>query len=216
VRLWHTETRRSTEVKLGDERVDVIALSPDGTILITAGRNWSVQWWELGDVPRQREVRLESRGVQFSPDGQTLAVSGRNGVQLWDVATATMRTNLLFETGPGSALAFSKDGSLIATTEGFGDTEYAIRVWRTANAALMGIFNGHKQSIASIAFSPDGKTLASSSDDSTLKFWNIKTEQELLNIRRLGGPVRSLMFSPNGQTLIGRGPGALCFFQAPL
>ena len=216
VRLWHTETRRSTDLKLSDGRIDVIALSPDGTILITGGRRGAVQWWELGNVPREREVRMESRLAQFSPDGRTLIAFPRNGIQLWDVPTATMRTNLVFETGPGSAAAFSADGRLVATSEGMGDTEYAIRVWRTDNAELVGVFTGHKQSIASIAFSPDGKTLASSSEDSTLKFWNIKTQQELLNIRRLGGPVRSLIFSLDGQTLIGRGPGALCFFQAPL
>jgi len=104
----------------------------------------------------------------------------------------------------------------MATSEGFGDTEYAIRVWDTRTGKLHSVFSGHKQSIASIAFSPDGKTLASSSDDSTLKFWNITTQQELLNIRRLGGPVRGLMFSPQGDLLIGRSLGALCFFHAPL
>ena len=120
------------------------------------------------------------------------------------------------ESGPGFAVVFSPDGRLIATSEGFGDTEYAIRVWDTRNARLAGVFTGHKQSIASIAFSPDGKTLASSSEDSTLKFWNITSQQELLNIRRLGGPVRGLMFSPDGQMLVGRSLGALSFFHAPL
>jgi WD40 repeat protein/serine/threonine protein kinase len=214
--LWQTETHRSTDLKLADGRIDVVALSPDATILITtSGNGWSLRWWELGDVPRERKVQLEGR-VQFSPDGGSLAASHRNGIQLWDVASATVRTNLLMETGPGFGLAFSHDGRLIATSEGFGDTEYAIRVWETRTGKLAGVFSGHKQSIASIAFSPDGKTLASSSEDSTLKFWNITTQQELLNIRRLGGPVRGLMFSPDGQLLVGRSLGAFCFFHGPL
>ena len=88
-------------------------------------------------------------------------------------------------------------------------------------AELVGTFSGHKQNITSIAFSPDHKTLASSSEDSTLKFWNIATQQELLTIRRLGGPVRNLMFSPDGQVLAGRSnslespSGGLCFYRAP-
>ena len=216
VRLWHTETRRSTDLKFSEGRIDAIALSPDGTVLITGERGLGTRWWELGNAPREREVRMESRSAQFSPDGRTLAAFVRTGIQLWDVGTATMRTNLLFETSPGPATAFSADGRLVATSEGMGDTEYAIRVWRTDNAELVGVFTGHKQSISSIAFSPDGKTLASSSADSTLKFWNVTTQQELLNIRRLGGPVNNLVFAPDGQMLIGRSLGALCFFQAPL
>lgn len=217
IRLWQTETHRSTDLKLSEGRIEALALSPDATILITTGTNRSsLRWWELGTVPRERNVALEGRPIHFSPDGRTLAAFQRNSIQLWDVATATPRTNLVTETGLGPGFAFSQDGRLIATSEGFGDTEYAFRVWRTDNAALVGVFTGHKQSIASIAFSPDGKTLASSSEDSTLKFWNITTQQELLNIRRLGGPVRSLVFSPNGDLLIGRSLGAPCFFHAPL
>jgi WD40 repeat protein len=214
VRLWQTETRRSTDIKLTDGPLEVVALSPDGSILITSGARWSLRWWELSEVPRERKVSIEG-WVQFSPDGRTLAIFQRDGIQLMEVATATVRTNIALENGSGIG-AFSPDGRFIATSEGFGDTEYAIRVWETTTAKLVGVFAGHKQSIASIAFSPDGKTLASSSDDSTLKFWNISTEQELLNIRRLGGPVRDLNFSPGGEMLIGRNLGTLCFFHAPL
>ena len=203
IRLWETETRRSTDVKLADGRIDPVALSPDATILITSTTNtWSLRWWELGSVPRDRKVSLEGRPIQFSPDGGTLVAFQRNNLQLWDVASATLRTNLVIEGGPRLNFAFSHDGRLCATSEGFGDTEYAIRVWRTDKAELVGVFTGHKQSIASIAFSPDGRTLASSSDDSTLKFWNITTQQELINIRRLGGPVRDLVWC---QRLGGRG-----------
>jgi eukaryotic-like serine/threonine-protein kinase len=222
VRLWHTDTRQSTDLKLAEGRVDAVALSPDASILITSGSGWSLRWWELADVPRERDVRLETIRVQFSPDGQTLAAFHRTNVVLWDVATATPRINLPTETGPGFALVFSPDGRWIATAQGMGDTEYAIQLWETATGKPVGAFTGHKQSIASIAFSPDGKTLASSSEDSTLKFWNMATQQELLNIRRLGGPVRGLMFSPDGQLLVGRGHssesivGGLCFFRAPL
>jgi WD40 repeat protein/serine/threonine protein kinase len=229
VRLWYTDSRQSTDLKLSDGRLDPVALSPDGSILITGGPGgggpaWreTLRWWELFPEPRERNVRLETMKVQFSPDGGTLAVFHRTNIVLWDVASATPRITLAGETGPASMVAFSPDGRWIATAQGFGDTEYAIQLWETASGRPAGVFTGHKQSIASIAFSPDGKTLASSSEDSTLKFWNIATQQELLNIRRLGGPVRYLMFSPNGQVLVGRGHspesalGGLCFFRAPL
>jgi WD40 repeat protein len=57
--------------------------------------------------------------------------------------------------------------------------------------------------VFSLAFSPDGKTLASASDDSTLRLWNVATQQELLSIRRLGGALSRLTFSPDGRILAG-------------
>jgi WD40 repeat protein len=72
-----------------------------------------------------------------------------------------------------------------------------------------------------MAFSPDGKTLASASDDSTLRLWNVATQQELLSVRQLGVGLRGLAFSPDGQLLVaGSGSlsqhGALQLFRAPL
>jgi WD40 repeat protein len=75
--------------------------------------------------------------------------------------------------------------------------------------------------VFSVAFSPDGKTLATASDDSTLKLWNVAAQQELLSLRRLGGVLRGLMFSPDGRLLVGGSSfsapsGGLRFFRAPL
>jgi WD40 repeat protein len=90
-----------------------------------------------------------------------------------------------------------------------------------ATGKLVGTFTGHKQSVSSVTFSPDGKTLATASNDSTLKLWNVTTQQELLTIRRLGAALRGLTFSPNGQLLVGGGSfslqtGGLRFYRAPL
>ncbi|HTD67302.1 MAG TPA: hypothetical protein VK846_12310, partial [Candidatus Limnocylindria bacterium] len=89
----------------------------------------------------------------------------------------------------------------------------------TATGKLLGACFGHKQDVFSIAFSPDSKTLATASDDSTLKLWNVATQQELLTIRRLGGALRGLVFSPDGQVLVGGGSfsqqsGGLRFYHA--
>jgi WD40 repeat protein len=75
--------------------------------------------------------------------------------------------------------------------------------------------------VQSLAFSADGLTLASASDDSTLKLWNVSTQQELLSIRRLGGTLSGLIFSPDGRLLVGTSgffsqSGNLRLFKAPL
>ena len=222
VQLWNTQTRDVTTLKVSDHRVDLVALSADGRVLVTGGRGRSLRQWNLGNGT-STDLEVEAHRVLLSPDGSTLAVFPRGDiVQLWDVATASHRTNvvvdlpLIFGVAFFSS-AFSPDGRIL-TVVGEDD---AIRLWDTATARLLGVCTGHKQGVSSVTFSPDGKTLATASDDSTLKLWNVATQQELLTIRRLGGAMRELLFSPDGRMLVGaRGlfsrTGGLRFYHAPL
>ncbi|GAX43040.1 WD-40 repeat protein [Tolypothrix sp. NIES-4075] len=60
---------------------------------------------------------------------------------------------------------------------------------------------GHNNSVNSVSFSPDGKTLASASDDSTIKLWNVDTGKEITTLHGHTQPIRSITFSPDGKTL---------------
>src|SRR6266498_1299778 len=62
-------------------------------------------------------------------------------------------------------------------------------------------FKGHSEYVMSVAFSPDGKTLASASWDSTVKLWDTATRQELATIQGHSGGVVSVAFSPDSKTL---------------
>jgi len=59
--------------------------------------------------------------------------------------------------------------------------------------------------VFALAFSPDERTLATSGADSTVRLWNVATHQELLVDRQLGGELGALVFSPDGQLLLGGG-----------
>ena len=219
VRLRNTETGDITNLKASDSRVDLIALSPDGRILITGGHDQNLRWWDLRHHTNT-VLATEAYRVLFSPDGRTLAAFQRGDtLQLWDVATLSLRTNLVNDAqpGPGSeAAAFSPDGRILAVAS----SDDAIRLLDVATGKLLGTCTGHKQPVFSVAFSPDSKTLATASDDSTLKLWNVATQQELLSLRRLGGALRGLMFSPDGRLLVGSSfsslSGGLRFYRAPL
>ena len=221
VKLWNTQSGDITHLKASESPVDLVALSPDGSALVTGGRFQPLRLWDLG-AGTNTLLRSEAHRVLFSPDGRTLAAFQRsNTVQLWDVATRSLRTNLTVEPAPGFVVAYSSDGGILATTAGPSDFDNAIRLWDTATGRLVGTCTGHKQGVFSVAFSPDGKTLATASDDSTLKIWNLATQQELLTIRRLGGTVRGLMFSPDGRLLVGASgffarEAGIRFYRAPL
>jgi WD40 repeat protein len=112
-------------------------------------------------------------------------------------------------------LGLSDDGNILAVgSNPLTETENAIRLWDTRNAKLLGVCKGHTQGVRWLAFSPKAETLASVSDDSTLRFWNVRTQQELLSIRRLAEPIREILFSPDGNLLAAKTTGGLRLLDA--
>jgi len=117
--------------------------------------------------------------------------------------------------GLDTPLALSDDGGILAAgSNPITETENAIRLWDTHNGRLLGVCTGHTQGVRWLAFSPDGETLASVSDDSNLRFWNVRTQQELFSIQRLADPVRDILFSPNGHWLAAKTLGGLRLLDA--
>jgi WD40 repeat protein len=206
-------------MKVSSGRVDYVAVSPDGRILITGEFNGPLTWWDLGNSTNA-PLRLSGQRVLFTPDNRTLAVLQRgDSVQLWDVAARSPGTNPVIRLPSSFNVALSSDGGMLATKTERNSYENQIQLWNTKTGKLLGICTGHKQPASIVAFSPDGKTLASASMDSTLKLWNVATQQELLTIQRLGTSLVGLMFSPNGQMLVGSSSpfsasGGLWFHQA--
>ncbi|WP_193196502.1 serine/threonine-protein kinase [Nostoc sp. MG11] len=60
---------------------------------------------------------------------------------------------------------------------------------------------GHSSDVNSVAFAPDGKTLASGSDDRTIKLWNLSTGKEIYSLRNHSGWIWNIAFAPDGKTL---------------
>jgi WD40 repeat protein len=82
------------------------------------------------------------------------------------------------------------------------DSNNAIELWDTRNGELVATFSGHAQTVLRLAFTPDGRTLASSSEDGTVRLWSLPARRELVTLFR-GAPLDYLDFSGDGRTLIG-------------
>ena len=76
-----------------------------------------------------------------------------------------------------------------------------MHLWGIPSEALRVTLLGHAQTVVSVAFSPDGKTLDTGAGDSKVKLWNIATEQEVATLEPLPGSCLTLRFSPDGRTL---------------
>ncbi|HAT20192.1 MAG TPA: hypothetical protein DCS85_08560 [Verrucomicrobiales bacterium] len=191
----------------GSSRVDRLALAPDSSTIVTVGWRDDLAWWDLTDTS-EPIMRISGRRAVFSADGGTLATVTRDGYSIiWN--TATRRERLRIEHGGqslGSSMAVSPDGAILALTYGIDDFENTVSLWDATTGEHLGTLPGHKQTIWSVAFSPDGRTLATSSADGTLRLWNVASHRELMSIDQGGASLAHLRFSPDGTFLVAGTP----------
>ncbi|HRW10167.1 MAG TPA: BTAD domain-containing putative transcriptional regulator, partial [Caldilineaceae bacterium] len=159
--------------------------------------------------------------VCFSLDGRLL-VSGSNDDQmigLWDVTTGQLRQTLVGHQGGVEAVRFSPDGQFLAS----GSFDQTIRLWdissksivpnvegfnpSAASGQTVQVYSGHKARVYSLAFSPNGQFLASSSFDQTIRLWDLSRPKEMVSSQLLQTfqgyrhGVWCVTFSPDGQTV---------------
>jgi WD40 repeat protein/serine/threonine protein kinase len=104
--------------------------------------------------------------------------------------------------GTGFGLDISTDSRLLAAPCGGP----CVKVWDLATGEELLVLRGHTQRIVRVAFSPDRRSLASASEDQTIKIWNVTAGgQETLTLKGHKGPVRGLAFSPDGRRLASAG-----------
>jgi len=166
-------------------RIWTLAVSPDGSTLAVGGDASTIQIYDL--ATRQLKATLEGHhhaieSLDFSPDVKLLASAGGTTVRLWD--TATWKESGHIQHFPEMlCVRFSPDGKLLAVSDGETNLPHyqvlptQIILWDVAAQAEVRRLRGHTNTIWALAFSPDGKTLASGSMDQTVKFWDTASGQ---------------------------------------
>lgn len=208
VSIWNLKT--GTLARAFEERGDA-AFSSDGRNLAIADQATIT----LRDVESGRvERRLASPGgqVRFSSDGASFAQSGRQAVVLRSINTGDELGRLPFRPGDqmdlffpelGPQIAFSPDGKLLVVATS------PTRVWDVATRKPLHVLAGHVGVVTSVAFSPDGRRIATGGADGAIRLWDARTGAELAVLRGHIGMVSCVAFHPEGWALISgdRQPG---------
>ena len=218
--LWNTATATKLFRWDGDlnDGFD-LAFTPNGQVLASANGDGSIQLWQTGTGKPFRRLTGHSQGpvygVAFSPDGQMLLSGGLDKtMRLWDWNTNTEIRAFKGHNDWVMAVAFAPDGTTAASACGSNDP--FIRLWNVKTGKELRSFEAHKPAgntaIVSIAYSPDGRMLASAGFGETIHLWEVATGKERCRFHGQDYRISRLTFSQDGRVLASIGDDSTALF----
>jgi WD40 repeat protein len=203
-KVWDAATGKEILTLRGPTgRALCVAFSSDGSRLATAYEGGTAKVWDAATGKKVLTLRRHAglvTSVAFSPDGSRLATASHDGtVKVWDAATGRA-TRILRGRDEDrlQCVTFSPDGRRVAAG---CLNEWTARVWDPATGQGVLTLKGHTFQVAAVAFSPDGKRLATAAFDGTAKVWDAATGQETLTLKGHTVGLNSVVFSADGSRL---------------
>jgi WD40 repeat protein len=176
VRFIDTRTHRSSGDPLPHEKaVTGLAWTSDPTVMVTASEDKTIHFWDLAwDRRIGNPLTGHTSGVEalaLAPDAPILATAGGSDetARLWDTRTWKQIAELTGHVDAVATVAFSRDGTRLATSGADG----TVRLWNVATRRLLGAFAAGAGGVWSVEFSPDGTTIAVGGSDGTASLWRL-------------------------------------------
>ena len=224
VRLYETASGKLLRTCEGHS-TDVyhVGFHPGGELLVSTGSDKTVRVWERATGKERHVLRGHTDrvlGLAFAPDGRLVTSCGtRNSgsdhggeVKVWDVANGLEMYSITDKAQGVLTVAVSADGKRLAGA----CLDGTIRLWELATGKVAMELTGHRTEVDkdrkiadvySVAFSPDGRFLASCSGDwnagrtGTVRLWDLATGKEAANLSGFEAPIWRVAFSPDGRRL---------------
>jgi len=174
------------------------AVAPFGSLQTTLGTVIVGEWPSMKTLREFKQQNASTTSLAFSSSGSTVASGNNNGdIRIWNVDSGT-ELSTINKGFSSEIISMSTDNKMIAQVSEEGKS---IRLWDTANQTTVKELSGHSEDINSLAFSPDNKTLASSSDDKTIRLWDLQNGSVKVLTGHTQG-VGPIAFHPSGKLLV--------------
>jgi WD40 repeat protein len=192
-RIWDVATGK--ELRRFAETFGTVAFSPDSSNLITGGER--VRVWDIPSGRMLYSLPFSATSLALSTDGKNLAVKSEDGFHLWDMITGK-------ETGHASgprgvfAMAFAPDAKKVAV-----GGEKDVRLIDLTGGKETLLFAVKGESVRSLSFSPDGKTLAVCNAKGGTVLWDVVNRRERFRLSTEGAGSYGyfVKYAPDGEQI---------------
>jgi WD40 repeat protein len=224
-KIWDTNTGRELRSLEGHTApVKGVGFDPDGRHVCSGSADMEVRVWDVENgqatTTKMGGGDWVATGVTFSLTGKRVALSNRRARSASSVTVCDREQgNELFSiTAKGQqsavACAFSPDGKDFATGEGDPPAAVLLHTRNAQSGRPRLSLKGHQAALTSVAYSSDGKQLASASADQTIKIWDATSGSEIVTLHEEQSAL-SLAFSPDGRRLASGGADGMVRLWEP-
>jgi WD40 repeat protein len=211
IRLWNIDTGAEIGLLTGHQKsVDSIAFHPHQSGLLVSGdRAGQIKLWQVDRSEELMAINSQQAKVNclaISPDGRSIISGGSDKtIKIWLLGLtddrsidniATLKAHQLAVNG----VAFNPIEGEVAFASVSSDRR--VMLWRMESKTPLNIFNTHTQAVKTLAFSPDGKLLATAGDDGLILIWDVDSRKLVQTLSAHRWTISALSFSADGNTLI--------------